>query len=59
MPAASCLCLFLALPCIGMQCVIVVFPDDTYLLFYGMQCQTSKMNILPSSRVKLSVLRFM
>ena len=30
---------FLALPWVGLQCVIVVFPDHTNLLFYGLlQC---------------------
>ena len=32
----------ITLPCLGLQCVIVVFPDHTHLLFY--QC------ILPSSQ---------
>ena len=27
------LCLFLTVPWIGLQCVIVVFPDHTHLLF--------------------------
>ena len=27
------ICLFLAVPCIGLQYVIVLFPDHTYLLF--------------------------
>ena len=27
------LCLFLTLPLVGLQCVIVVFPGHTYLLF--------------------------
>ena len=31
--AVSALSLFLAVPCVGLQCVIVVFPIHTYLLF--------------------------
>ena len=30
----SALWLFLAVPWVGLQCVIVVFPDHTHLLFY-------------------------
>ena len=26
---------FLAVPWVGLQCVIVVFPDHTHFLFYG------------------------
>ena len=26
--------LFLTVPCVGLQCVIVVFPDHTRLLFF-------------------------
>ena len=29
------LCLFLTVPWAGLQCVIVVFPDHTHLLFYN------------------------
>ena len=27
--------LFLTVPCVGQQCVIVVYPDHTHLLFGG------------------------
>ena len=29
----SVLCLFLTVPCLGLQCVIVVFPGHSHLLF--------------------------
>ena len=29
--------LFLMVPWVGLQCVIVVFPDHTHLLFYGLK----------------------
>ena len=32
-PAGIVLCLFLTVPWVGMQCVIVAFPDHTHLLF--------------------------
>ena len=30
------LLLFLSVPCVGLQCVAVVFPDHTYLLFLNL-----------------------
>ena len=32
---ASVLWLFLAVPLVGLQCVILVFPDHTHLLFWS------------------------
>ena len=34
LPGIFRLCLFLAVPWVGIQCVIVVFPDHTQVLFY-------------------------
>ena len=34
--AVSVLCLFFPMPWLGMQCVIVVFPGHTHLLFKAM-----------------------
>ena len=31
---SSCLCLFLTVPCVGLQCVILVFPDHNHFLFF-------------------------
>ena len=33
----SVLWIFLTVPCVGLQCVIVVFPDHTHLLFYTLE----------------------
>ena len=36
--------LFLMVPWVGLQCVIVVFPDYTHLLFYG-SCVLDSINV--------------
>ena len=33
--------LFLRVPWVGLQCVIVVFPDHTHLLFKSIRCKIS------------------
>ena len=35
--AVSAMWLFLNLPLVGLQCLIMVFPDHTHLLFGGIQ----------------------
>ena len=56
--AVSELCLFLTAPCVGLQCLIVVFYDNTHLLF-SMDSRSSYWNHIrryPFSIVAVSVL---
>ena len=47
--------LFLTVPCVGLQCVIMVFPDHTYLLLGVIYLYKQLLNISHSGSAKASV----
>ena len=47
--------LFLTVPWVGLQCVIVVFPDHTHLFFLKMMVEQFPSNLRPVAVQSLSV----